>query len=141
MSVTIPAAQEVAPAIAMADLGRSAKAMISRDLIEDMFANTRGKASWDIDGLCLWGYFFCDKSRSKLMNAAPALEKMGYRFVGVMEPTPQDDDQATLTLHVEKEEVHTVDSLLARNAVLYRFADEFDLEDYDGMDVGPVQKK
>ena len=115
--------------------------MISRDLIEDMFADTRGKASWDIDGKCLWGYFFCEKDRSKLMAAVPVLEKMGYRFVGIMEPTPQDDDQATLTLHVEKEEVHSVDSLFARNTELYRFADEFDLEDYDGMDVGPIPKK
>jgi len=39
------------------------------------------------------------------------------------------------------EEQHTVDGLNARNQELYRFAKEFKLESYDGMDVGPVERK
>ena len=116
--------------------------MISREIIEDMFSDMRDGARWKIDGECLWGYFFTDHDRAKLTAAIPALEKMGYRFVTILDqPTPQDDDQGLMFLHVEKEEIHTVDSLLARNAELYRFAEEFDLEEYDGMDVGPIQKK
>jgi hypothetical protein len=115
--------------------------MITRDTIEDMFADMRERARWNIDGECLWGYFFTDQDRAKLLAAVPTLEKMGYRFVGFLEPEPEGDAQPLLYLHVEKEEVHTVDSLLARNTELYRFAEEFNIEDYDGMDVGPIPKK
>jgi hypothetical protein len=41
-------------------------------------------------------------------------------------------------LHVEKAEVHSVDSLHARNGELMAFAQENQLASYDGMDVGPV---
>lgn len=112
--------------------------MITRDDLQEMFDSTRAKAKWSIDDVCLWGYFFTDHDRDKLLSAAPVLEKMGYRVVGFLEPTPEDDDQNLLFLHVEREELHTVGSLDARNQELYRFADEFGLESYDGMDVGPI---
>ena len=38
----------------------------------------------------------------------------------------------------EPEELHNVESLDARDQELYRFAEEFGLESYDGMDVGPI---
>ncbi|MFN2513972.1 MAG: ribonuclease E inhibitor RraB [Pyrinomonadaceae bacterium] len=112
--------------------------MISRDQLEDFFDHTRAVAKWSIDDICLWGYFFTDPDRAKLLAAAPVLEQMGYRFVGFLEPTPGDDDQKLLFLHVEREERHTVGSLYARNQELYRFAVEFGIETYDGMDVGPL---
>lgn len=103
-----------------------------------MFDHARAKAKWSIDDVCLWGYFFTDHDRERLSAAAPALERMGYRVVGFLEPTPQDDDQGLLFLHVEREERHTVESLDARNLELYRFAAEFGIETYDGMDAGPI---
>jgi hypothetical protein len=115
--------------------------MISREMLEGLFASTRERARWSIDGVCLWGYFFTDHSQERLLAAAPAMERMGYRVVGIREPTPEDDDQGLFWLHVEREEQHTVDSLEARNRELYHFADEFGLETYDGMDVGPVEKR
>jgi hypothetical protein len=39
----------------------------------------------------------------------------------------------------EKVEKHTVDTLHARNQEFYKFAEEHQLESYDGMDVGPAQ--
>src|SRR6266567_263717 len=111
--------------------------MISRDQLQEMFDAMRGKAKWNIDDVCLWGYFFTDHDRERLLASAPALERMGYKVVGLLGPTPEDDDQSLLLLHVEREERHTVDSLDARNRELYRFAEEFGLESYDGMDVGP----
>ena len=62
-------------------------------------------------------------------------------LVGFLEPTPEDDNQGLLFLHVEREERHTVESLYARNQDLYRFAAEFGLESYDGMDVGPIENR
>jgi hypothetical protein len=115
--------------------------MISRDMLEGLFTSSREKARWSIDGVCLWGYFFTDHSRERLLAAAPALERMGYRVVGILEPTPEDDDRGLYFLHVEREEQHTVDSLEARNRELERFAAEFELETYDGMDVGPIKSR
>ncbi len=115
-------------------------AMISRDQLQEMFESIRAKAKWSIDDVCLWGYFFTDRDRSRLLAAAPVLEGMGYRVVGFLEPAPENDDQNLLFLHVEREERHTVDSLEARNRELYHLAEEFGLESYDGMDVGPIKK-
>jgi len=102
--------------------------MISRDMLEDLFTRTRERARWNIDGVCLWGYFFTGHDRERLLRAAPALERMGYRVVGLLdEPKAEDDDQGLLFLHVEREEQHTVDTLEARNLELDRFAEEFNL--------------
>src|SRR5215510_13020156 len=106
-------------------------------ILEEMFESTRTPAKWNIDGVCLWGYFFTDHNRAKLLGAVPTLESMGYRFVSVLQDA-QNDDQNLLFLHVEREERHTVDTLYARNQELTSLAEEFGLESYDGMDVGPV---
>jgi hypothetical protein len=116
--------------------------MITRDQLEDLFVRTRELARWNIDDVCLWGYFFTDHNRGRLLSAAPALERMGYRMVGILAgPSPEDADQDLLILHVEREELHSVDSLEIRNRELYQFAEEFGLETYDGMDVGPIEKR
>ena len=114
--------------------------MIARESLEEMFERRRSdpNATWSIDDICLWGYFFTDHSEDRLAAAAPALEKLGYRVVGLLRPTPQDDDQELLFLQVERNERHTVESLHLRNIELCRFAEEHGLESYDGMDVGPV---
>jgi len=112
--------------------------MITRDDLEQMFASVRAGAKWNVDYVCLWGYFFTDHDPAKLSAAASALERKGYRVVGILEPTRDDNDQDLLFLHVEREELHTVASLDNRNRELYKFAEEFGLESYDGMDVGPI---
>lgn len=112
--------------------------MIEREMLAEMFDATRGKASWDIDGPCLWGYFFTDRDRTKLVAAGKALEARGYRFVDVLDSKGNDDEEL-LFLHVEKVEQHTVESLHQRNHELYRFAEEHGLESYDGMDVGSAE--
>ena len=117
--------------------------MITSEQIRDFFDQTRqlkeeGRARFDIDEVCRWSYFFIDTDRKKLTRAGKHLEKQGYEIIGFLEPTPEDDDQETLYLRFDKIERHTPDSLLARNAELYKLAADFGLEDYDGMDVGAV---
>ncbi len=108
---------------------------IERDILVDMFDNIRAKTDWDMSGDMLWGYFFTDVDPEKLTRAAAVLAERGYRFVDIF---PSEDDPTGLHwLHVERVETHSVDSLLARNDELYDFADEFGLDSYDGMDVGP----
>lgn len=107
--------------------------MIELEKLEDMFSNMRAKTSWNVDGLMLWGYFFTDRSQEKLDKTATHLATLGYRFVGTHE-----DDDGMRWLHMERIEAHSPQTLFARNEELYKVADQFDLESYDGMDVGPV---
>ena len=112
---------------------------IDRAVLEEMFANIRTNTTWPIDGDMLWGYFFIDKDEAKLDRAGKELEAKGYRYVGILRPDSDDDDQGTLYLHVERIETHTVETLHRRNMELYELAEQLGLETYDGMDVGPVE--
>jgi hypothetical protein len=117
--------------------------MITRDQIEGLFEHTRrlrqdGRVDWDIDGLCRWTYFFVDASKAKLLRLGEQLQRLGYERVGLLEPSDGDDDQETITLQADRVEIHTVDTLLARNDELYALARQFQVRDYDGMDNGPV---
>jgi Protein of unknown function (DUF1260). len=117
--------------------------MITPEQIHDFFDHTRqlkreGRAPFDIDQICRWSYFVIDADREKLRRAGRHLERHGYEVVGFLEPTPEDDDQETIYLRFDKIERHTPDSLLVRNAELYKLAADFGLESYDGMDVGAV---
>jgi len=104
--------------------------------LEEMFASMRAQTDWDIDGEMLWGYFFTDPTVDKLKNVVGPLVRGGYRFVSIYEAR----DKSSHVLHVDRFEKHTPATLYARNAELYRIAEEFGLESYDGMDVGPVLK-
>ena len=113
------------------------KAMITLKDLEDMFANMRDKTEWDVDGEMLWGYFFTDTDPKKLERVVEPLTNSGYLFVSIYET----DDKSTYFLHVERAEKHTPQTLHARNAEFNKLAEKFGLESYDGMDVGPVEKK
>jgi hypothetical protein len=116
--------------------------MITLQQIEVMFNEMRAENKWDLDGPLVWRYFFTDHNREKLLAAASALERMNYRVVGILEPSPDDDDKELMFLRVEKKlERHTPQTLNSRNIELYRFAEQFGLESYDGMDAGLVLKK
>jgi len=104
--------------------------------LQDMFANMRADPKCDVDGDLLWGYFFTDPDPKKLDPVAEHLGRSGYRVVSIYEA----DDKSTHFLHVARVETHTPQTLHARNEEFERLAGEFDLECYDGMDVGPVLK-
>ena len=102
-----------------------------------MFDNIRSQTKWTIDGEMLWGYFFFDSHTDRLRAARLELEAQGYRFVSVHE-VDQGASKGMFVLHVEKIEMHTVDSLDRRNGELTALARRLGLAGYDGMDVGPV---
>lgn len=117
--------------------------MITKETLQDFFENTRnlrdeGKAPFDIDDVCRWSYFFVDSDREKLNQVGVFLEDRGYEIVGFLEPEPEDEDQETIYLRADRVEKHTVDSLHERNQELYGIAEQFEVSDYDGMDVGAV---
>jgi hypothetical protein len=108
--------------------------MIELERLEDMFSNMRSKTKWNVDGPMLWGYFFMDRNAGKLEKAARQLTSQGYRLAGIY----MADDGSTYVLHVEQVEAHSPQTLFARNEVLDKLSSQFELDCYDGMDVGPV---
>ena len=113
--------------------------MMTKEDVSELFANIAENAPWDLSRPLLWGYYFTNPTSAPLEQAAALLALQGYRPVELYQPE-LDDPAATAVwvLHVEKEEVHDVDSLHARNGELMQFAQEQKLASYDGMDVGPV---
>ncbi|SHM37829.1 Regulator of ribonuclease activity B [Duganella sacchari] len=112
--------------------------MISKEDMVTLFADMKANAPWDISKPLLWGYFFADADKAKLEKAAEELKAKGYQVVGIYDSKPEAETPALWWLHIEKVEKHTVDTLHARNQEFYKFADEHQLESYDGMDVGPA---
>ncbi len=110
---------------------------IDEKLVSNMFDSVRQRGKWRIDGPMLWGYFFVDRERSRLVAAQAELERRGYHFVEILEP---DQERAGFVLHVERVEVHSIDSLNARNRDLCALARTLNINAYDGMDVGPTQQ-
>jgi hypothetical protein len=106
---------------------------IPLEQLEDMFREI-AEAGWDTRSDLLWGYFFTDPDPERLQPIATRLAELCYRFVSIFET----DDQSTHFLHVEREESHSPESLFDRNLQFNSLAEEFDIESYDSMDVGPV---
>ena len=102
--------------------------------LEQMFQNMEREAGWNTKGQLLWGYFFTDRNPQNLKPLAEELVKSSYRFVSIYET----DDRSTHFLHVERIESHTPKSLFDRNTELNLMAEQFAVDTYDGMDVGPV---
>jgi hypothetical protein len=112
---------------------------IPRAQLQTMFDQISRDTKWDLKKPLLWGYFFTHPTRDALEKAAPLLTARGYRLVDIRlgeRQSPSDPD--TWWLHVERIEIHTVDSLDARNRDLDAFAKEHGINNYDGMDVGPA---
>jgi hypothetical protein len=114
--------------------------MISFGILQDMFANIAADTDWDMNGPMLWGYFFVDRSREKLESVVPELEQEGYRLVDIHVPDLGEGEEEYFLLHVEKEEIHSPESLHERNRLLGAFSDRYGLDRYDGMDVGPIKQ-
>lgn len=117
--------------------------MITRTVLAEFFDNTRalriqGKARFDVDEVCRWSYFFVDEDRAKLFRVADSLERGGYENVGLLDPSPNDDDHRKLFLRMDRVERHDVDTLYARVLEFYEVARRHEVAEFDGMDVGGV---
>ena len=104
-----------------------------------MFESIADRGDWDMAKPMLWGYFFTNRDVAALRAAIPHLQNQDYEFVEVFRSEKDDPEGDDLWwLHVQRVEIHTVDSLFARNERLYEFASRHGLDSYDGMDVGPA---
>lgn len=109
---------------------------ISEKAVAMLFANM-AKTGMSASDSLLWGYFFHDRSHLKLAALADQLIADGYTFVEVL----TTDDQTDFQLHVEKAEVHSPASLVARCRQFEALAAELDVELFDGFDVGPLPRR
>lgn len=110
--------------------------------MEDLFKHTAESTDWDMKGELLWGYFFTDAEKAPLEPLRDELVASGYRFVR-LDHAEEDgaDSPALWMLHVEKVEKHTAESLHARNQEFYGLVKRLGVDEYDGMDVGPVEEE
>jgi hypothetical protein len=102
-----------------------------------MFDGIAQRGDWDMSQPMLWGFFFTNREPTALRAAIPKLQADEYEFVDVFQSeknSPSDPD--LWWLHVQRVEVHTVDTLFARNERLTEFASRNGIDSYDGMDVG-----
>ncbi len=102
--------------------------------LQSMFATLRAQGRVNVDGPLLWGYFFLDPDRAKLVALAEELHGKGYRVVGIGKMNGRD----LYRLHVDRVELLTAESLYARDIELETLVRKHHVLSYDGMDVGPA---
>jgi regulator of RNase E activity RraB len=114
--------------------------MIDRNHLTEMFQKLQDNGLSGSDPL-LWGFFFADHDPEKLEVLVPALESRGYKFVDLYEAESEEEFSEQLyCLHVEKVEQHNIDTLETRMKELRALAEQYGVESYDGMEVGPVDQ-
>ncbi|MCO4292258.1 DUF695 domain-containing protein [Solitalea sp. MAHUQ-68] len=104
--------------------------MIGLDKIEELFNNMKSNGV-NTDSEMLYGYFFTNQTSDQLEKLADQLKGENYKFVDIH----QDEDKL-FWLHVERVEKHNPKSLFALNEELYKQAEKYKLDSYDGFDIG-----
>lgn len=108
--------------------------------IRQIFAEAKQQDNWDTNEPMLYSFYFVDEDPDKLEELGLELEEKGYDFIGVFELGDEETEEATgeYLLHVDKEEIHTPESLAQRNVELQKIADEREVQTYDGWEFGEV---
>lgn len=103
---------------------------ISLEQIQGIFNKITNDAKWDIGAELRWGYFFIDDERKHLQDLSEALNKESYQELDL------SFNGKSYTLHVEKPEVLTPETMYARGHYLAEIAHQHCVKRYDGFDVG-----
>jgi hypothetical protein len=104
--------------------------MIPLAQIEGLYESMHGDGI-NTDQDMLYGYFFTNSTREPLEKLSAELQSDGYTYVDIY-----PDDSGLIWLHVERIETHDAASLFERNKKMYALADEYDVDKYDGFDLG-----
>ncbi|MDP8032947.1 ribonuclease E inhibitor RraB [Pasteurella atlantica] len=83
----------------------------------------------------LYGYFFIDKSKTKLNHFKTLLVEKGYLFV-----SNSECEDGNFILHIEKEETHSISSLIDQLTTFNKLAEKYSVECFDGWDMGSTDK-
>ncbi len=85
----------------------------------------------DLHHPLLYGYFFADSDKQKLEKLSRKLKKEHYNIIRLEETVSKG-----FLLQVEKVETHSRTSLHKRNLEFARLAEKFEIQSYDGWEVG-----
>ena len=105
--------------------------------IREIFNQARTEDGWNLDEAMLYSYYFIAEDPEVLEKLGIHLDKEGYDFIDVFELGDEETDEPTgeYLLHIDKEEIHTPESLAERNVVFNRLAEEYEVS-YDGWEFG-----
>jgi hypothetical protein len=108
--------------------------------IKEIFETARTEDKWNLDEEMLYSYYFVDESADKLEKLGLHLAEQGYDFIDVFELGDEETEEPTgeFLLHIDKNEIHTPESLAQRNVEFQNLADEHEIETYDGWEFGEV---
>lgn len=110
--------------------------MITKENVIYVFEDLKNNEI-DINKELLWGFFFLDSNLRKLIRLSIKLQELEYRLVAIFKIEKEHEkDVKEYCLHVEKIEIHNIDSLCARNQEFYVFVANNEISYYDGFDVG-----
>jgi hypothetical protein len=96
----------------------------------NLFERIRADPGFDLTKPATFGYFFESKDESALSRVREAMTRDGYNFV-----SEHRTRGGVFVLQVAKIEVHTVDSLVERNRVLFSEAAAQGEVTYTGWDI------
>ena len=88
----------------------------------------------DINKPLKWGFFFIDKNKESLLKVFNELKDYQYTIESLHE-----SDDGRWVLQVSKIETLLPEKLHRRNISFNELAEHFNVELYDGWDVGPVE--
>lgn len=108
--------------------------------IKELFNAAKTEDGWNLEENMLYSYYFVDTDVDKLEKLGEHLDKEGYDFVDIFELGDEETGESTgeYLLHIDKEEIHTPESLAQRNVEFQTLADEYEIETYDGWEFGEV---
>jgi hypothetical protein len=106
--------------------------------IREIFAEAKKEDNWNLNEPHLFTYYFVDADVDKLEKLGNHLQSQGYDFIDVFELGDEETEKPTgeFLLHIDKEEVHTPESLAQRNVEFSKLAEEYGIETYDGWEFG-----
>ena len=96
----------------------------------NLFERIRADPGFDLTKPATFGYFFESKDEAATSRAREAMTKDGYNFV-----SEHRTKTGTTVLQMAKVEVHTLDSLVERNRLLFSLATSHGEVSYTGWDV------
>lgn len=108
--------------------------------IREIFNDAKTEDGWNLDEEMLYSYYFVDEDVDKLEKLGNELEKEGYVFVDIFELGDEETEESTgeYLLHIDKEEIHTPESLAQRNVEFAKLAEKHEIKTYDGWEFGEV---
>ncbi len=108
--------------------------------IREIFKTARTEDKWNTEETMLYSYYFVDTDVDKLEKLGLELEKQGYDFLDIFELGDEESGESTgeYLLHIDKEEIHTPESLANRNVEFQTIATENEIGSYDGWEFGEV---